>query len=69
MKFKLIVRIRLAKDDAAGVKDVYLEAALSTLMDFEDSIAAVDAEDKVGVYRNWLGLMKGDFTATFEKRW
>jgi malate synthase len=57
----------VGKTDAAGLADVVLESALSTICDLEDSIAAVDAQDKVEAYANWLGVLRGDLEATFEK--
>ena len=72
-KNSLLIEIRvdgstpIGQADKADISDVWLESALSTIMDCEDSVAAVDAEDKVVAYTNWLGLMRGDLKETFEK--
>ena len=69
LHFEIIINPRAfsAAHDIAGISDVIAESAISTICDNEDSVAAVDAQDKVACYRNWLGLMKGNLKIQFEK--
>ena len=69
LHFEIIINPKAfsAAHDIAGISDVIAESAVSTICDNEDSVAAVDAEDKIVCYRNWLGLMKGDLKIQFEK--
>jgi len=67
IEIKFDENISIAKTDIAGISDIRLEAALTTIMDCEDSVAAVDAQDKVIAYKNWLGLIKGDLSETLIK--
>ena len=69
LHFDIIINPKspIGKSDKANISDIILESAISTIIDNEDSVAAVDGEDKVSCYRNWLGLMKGNLTANMEK--
>ena len=69
LHFEIIINPKAfsAAHDIAGISDVIIESAISTICDNEDSVAAVDAEDKIACYKNWLGLMKGDLKIQFEK--
>ena len=67
IEIKVNERSSVGSSDRAGVEDIILESAITTIMDCEDSVAAVDSSDKTLAYRNWLGLMKGDLSSTFER--